>query len=196
MVYSSAQFHLTPEVQAKLSAMFPPKPNATDSSYLNEGWDNAGWLYVLHPIPELDNKVLYGKRVEGGDKGKSLFNVYDDKFTCVFPVEVTFGAWAYENPPRNKAQMLEYVHNMVMAPGYEIPSWILDLFDVLCGESVEEPVIGIYSTRKSASSTRGYNIANLFAASSSYVQYHLASNLPSNFVAIGDAVMELNPVFG
>ena len=30
----------------------------------------------------------------------------------------------------------------------------------------------------------------------SYIQYHKAETLPDNFVAVGDAVMKLNPIYG
>ena len=148
MVYSSVQFQLTPEMRAKLVSMFPPKHNATDSSYLNEGWDKAGWLFVLQPIAELDNKVIFGKKIEGGNKSTPC-SAQNQYILTLCPVECTFAAWAPESVPRNKAQILEFIQTMAIAPGYDFPPWISNLFDILCHESVDEPIIGIYPARTS-----------------------------------------------
>ena len=70
MKYTAAQFHITPAVHAKLCAKFPPIPNPTNLSDFNEGWEKAAWLYAIHPLPELDNKMSFAKRLEGGNIGE------------------------------------------------------------------------------------------------------------------------------
>ena len=117
--------------------------------------------------------------------------------TVLNAVEIILGGWGLEDAPCNKAQIREFMHSMIMVPGYEFSPWIADLFDILCDDSVDEPIVGLYPSRMLR-----YLIVSTSAnltfvvASSSYVQYHLASDLPSNFVATGDAIMETNPIFG
>ena len=111
-------------------------------------------------------------------------------------VEIIFGGWGLEDAPHSKAQIREFMHGMAMAPGYEFPSWIAGLFDVLCDDTVDEPIIGFYPSRTSKNFISAAANLTFGTASSSYIQYHLASNLPSNFVATGDAAMEINPIFG
>ena len=75
MKYSCVQFSLTPDMEAKLSTKFPPNPHAPSYSYMKDGWDNATWLYVIHPKAELDNKVSLAKKMEGGKKGKIRLSI-------------------------------------------------------------------------------------------------------------------------
>lgn len=37
--------------------------------------------------------------------------------------------------------------------------------------------------------------ADFLPAGTSYIRYQLAANLPSNFIAIGDSVMTVNPLY-
>ena len=68
-------------------------------------------------------------------------------FVCsnlLVAVQITFGGWGLEDAPRDKAQILGFISGMNMLPGYKLPPWIADMFDILCDESVEEPIIGFY----------------------------------------------------
>ncbi|KAJ7066149.1 hypothetical protein C8F01DRAFT_1365750 [Mycena amicta] len=88
------------------------------------------------------------------------------------------GHYGNERPqPRNAAEMKEYVRDLYAVR--PIPEWVFALFDKL--QEVEEKD-ATHSLVKVPPTT--------------YVRYHLATNLPSNFVALGDSVMTVNPLYG
>ncbi|KAF7310051.1 hypothetical protein MIND_00378100 [Mycena indigotica] len=72
--------------------------------------------------------------------------------------------------PRNVSEMKEYVRDLHATTA--LPRWVFDLFDRL--QEVEE-----------TSATRSL----VKVPPTTYVRYHLAANLPTNFVALGDSVM-------
>ncbi|KAF7310045.1 hypothetical protein MIND_00377500 [Mycena indigotica] len=79
--------------------------------------------------------------------------------------------------PRNAAEMKEYVRDLhVTIP---IPEWIFELFDKL--QEVED-------------TDATHSLVSV--PPTTYVRYHLATNLPTNFIALGDSVMTVNPLFG
>ncbi|KIK57714.1 hypothetical protein GYMLUDRAFT_262886 [Collybiopsis luxurians FD-317 M1] len=63
-------------------------------------------------------------------------------------------------------------------PKYPVPKWLFRLIDIL-----EE-------TRTSI------NYSHVRVPGTSYIRYHDTVNLPSNFVALGDSVMSIDPLFG
>ncbi|KAJ7489465.1 hypothetical protein FB451DRAFT_691135 [Mycena latifolia] len=77
--------------------------------------------------------------------------------------------------PKNLAELKVYVRglNTVQA----IPDWVFQILDML--EEVEQSAI----------------VSTLKVAPTSYMRYHQATNLPSNWIALGDSVMTLNPLF-
>ncbi|KAJ7165799.1 hypothetical protein C8R46DRAFT_1096209 [Mycena filopes] len=79
------------------------------------------------------------------------------------------------SPPQNLAELKEYVHSLKAVE--PIPGFIFEILDML--EEVEESAVA----------------AIVKIPPTSYVQYHRATNLPSNWVALGDSVMTLNPLF-
>ncbi|KAK7052374.1 hypothetical protein R3P38DRAFT_3595080, partial [Favolaschia claudopus] len=78
--------------------------------------------------------------------------------------------------PTNITEMKAYVRSF--KPKKPIPDWIFGILDML--EDIQDE--GSVSALKIPPTT--------------YVQYHRAVNLPSNFVALGDSVITVNPVFG
>ncbi|KAK7050403.1 hypothetical protein R3P38DRAFT_2604937 [Favolaschia claudopus] len=78
--------------------------------------------------------------------------------------------------PTNITEMKAYVRSF--KPKKPIPEWIFGILDML--EDIQDE--GSVSALKVPPTT--------------YVQYHRAVNLPSNFVALGDSVITVNPVFG
>jgi hypothetical protein len=81
---------------------------------------------------------------------------------------------------------------VVLSP---IPDWIFRLLELF----EEEQVPSTYSHARCRTFiliTFELTLITRCAAPSVYVQYHLAKNIPSNFIAIGDSVLKLNPVRG
>ncbi|KAJ7658947.1 hypothetical protein B0H17DRAFT_343339 [Mycena rosella] len=77
--------------------------------------------------------------------------------------------------PKNIAEVKAYVRGLhAVQP---IPDYVFEILDML--EDVEENA----------------SVATLKLAPTSYVRYHQATNLPSNWIALGDSVMTLNPLF-
>ncbi|KAJ7840164.1 hypothetical protein B0H14DRAFT_3140542 [Mycena olivaceomarginata] len=60
----------------------------------------------------------------------------------------------------------------------DIPCWIFEILDML--EEIEDSAV----------------VSVLKLAPTSYIRYHKATNLPSNFIAVGDSIMTVNPTFG
>ncbi|KAJ7833742.1 hypothetical protein B0H13DRAFT_2678831 [Mycena leptocephala] len=80
------------------------------------------------------------------------------------------------SPPANLAELKVVVEGLnTVEP---IPHWVFKVMDML--EEVSDSAA----------------VANLKVAPTHYVRYHQATNLPANWVALGDSVMTLNPVFG
>ncbi|EGN96342.1 hypothetical protein SERLA73DRAFT_186054 [Serpula lacrymans var. lacrymans S7.3] len=92
-------------------------------------------------------------------------------------LQVLCGTWgAGEDPPRTIQATKEYIHAMVLDE--RPPQWWFDMLDLLT--EVED--------KMTCSIVR--------VPPTPYIRFHKATNLPSNWVAIGDSVMRLNPVFG
>ncbi|KAJ7797186.1 hypothetical protein B0H14DRAFT_3494049 [Mycena olivaceomarginata] len=60
----------------------------------------------------------------------------------------------------------------------DVPCWIFEILDML--EEIEDSAV----------------VSVLKLAATSYIRYHKATNLPSNFIAVGDSIMAVNPTFG
>lgn len=77
-----------------------------------------------------------------------------------------------------------------------LPDWIRRTLDLFEEELV--PLTYVHSRCRMSPlldvSEQSFLISH--TAPSVYIQYHLAEKLPSNFVAIGDSVLQLNPVRG
>ncbi|KAJ7066179.1 hypothetical protein C8F01DRAFT_695638 [Mycena amicta] len=78
--------------------------------------------------------------------------------------------------PTNVQGIREYARSLyVVKP---IPDWFWTVLDIL--EEVEETAV----------------VSLLKVPATSYIRYSRAVNMPSNFVALGDSVMTVNPIFG
>ncbi|KAJ7468269.1 hypothetical protein B0H11DRAFT_1813877 [Mycena galericulata] len=78
--------------------------------------------------------------------------------------------------PTNLAELKDYVRGLLAVQ--PIPGWVHELLDML--EEVQDSAV----------------VSLLKVAPTSYIRYHQATNLPSNWIALGDSVMTLNPLFG
>ncbi|KAL1741288.1 hypothetical protein HDZ31DRAFT_45760 [Schizophyllum fasciatum] len=86
------------------------------------------------------------------------------------------GAWGDIELPTTLDEFSTFTKSRWMERPY--PSFFLRLIDEL-KEAEVEPTCCKYTTKPRT-----------------YTQYHKAGDLPSNWVAIGDSVMKLNPIFG
>ncbi|KAJ7210450.1 hypothetical protein GGX14DRAFT_520458 [Mycena pura] len=78
--------------------------------------------------------------------------------------------------PKSLRELKEYARDLYAVT--PIPDWVFKLLDML--EEIEDSAI----------------VSLVKVPPTTYVRYHRATNLPSNFVALGDSVMTVNPVFG
>ncbi|KAF7322200.1 hypothetical protein MKEN_00744500 [Mycena kentingensis (nom. inval.)] len=78
--------------------------------------------------------------------------------------------------PKNVDELLAYMHGLYTVE--PIPDWIFEFVDRL--REIEHTSL----------------LSLVKVPPTTYVRYHLAENLPSNFVALGDSVMTVNPIFG
>ncbi|KAK0201144.1 hypothetical protein DFS33DRAFT_1357678 [Desarmillaria ectypa] len=91
-------------------------------------------------------------------------------------VQLCAGAWGCPDLPQTLDEFKEYTKSLVVRK--PIPEWFLQILDIL--DEVKDTAI--------CSKTQ-FLTAN-------HIRYEKATNLPANFVAAGDSVMRVNPVFG
>ncbi|KAJ7579202.1 hypothetical protein C8J56DRAFT_965083 [Mycena floridula] len=93
-------------------------------------------------------------------------------------IQIAAGMWGTEYPvPTNLEEVKQHARDMRLHK--PIPEWFFELLDLL--QTLDAPTIA----------------SNSVAAKPPYhIRYHMGVNLPSNFVALGDSVMLVNPVFG
>ncbi|KAJ7171764.1 hypothetical protein C8R43DRAFT_979363 [Mycena crocata] len=76
--------------------------------------------------------------------------------------------------PKNLAELKEYVHGLITVQ--PIPDWVFQILDML--EEVKESAA----------------VSLVKVPPTTYIRYHQATNLPTNWIALGDSVMTLNPL--
>ncbi|KAJ7066142.1 hypothetical protein C8F01DRAFT_1122312 [Mycena amicta] len=107
-------------------------------------------------------------------KGRAVFIITrKDEWTLV----VFTGHYGTTRPrPRTVEELKQYILDLhTVVP---IPEWVLQLVHML--HEIEDTAI----------------VSRVKVPPTTYVRYHLAAHLPSNFVALGDSVMTVNPLFG
>ncbi|KAJ7463170.1 hypothetical protein FB451DRAFT_1139544 [Mycena latifolia] len=135
---------------------------------------NQAWLDRMPLPPDIKNTgPMYTFLEDGVEQGRVLFALTrpDGNTFLVFVGHHETS----RSPPRNLAELKVFVGGLnTMQP---IPDWVFKVVDML--EEVNDSAA----------------IATLKIAPTSYVRYHQAINLPANWVALGDSVMTLNPLF-
>ncbi|KAF8497277.1 hypothetical protein JB92DRAFT_2987843 [Gautieria morchelliformis] len=86
------------------------------------------------------------------------------------------GGWDVRKRMTSIADIKKFLSEMVVLR--PVPDWIFRLLELFEQEQV--PSTYVYAR----------------CPPSVYIQYHLAKNIPSNFIAIGDSVLNINPVRG
>ncbi|KAF8492265.1 hypothetical protein JB92DRAFT_3003916 [Gautieria morchelliformis] len=91
-------------------------------------------------------------------------------------VQFACGGWDVRERMTSIADIKKFLSEMVVLR--PVPDWIFRRLELFEQEKV--PATYVYAR----------------CPPSVYIQYHLAKNIPSNFIAIGDSVLTLNPVRG
>ncbi|KAG8893437.1 hypothetical protein FRB99_001945, partial [Tulasnella sp. 403] len=91
-------------------------------------------------------------------------------------MQLTCGGWDIDDHPHSIGEIRTFVQTLNGSD--QAPRWIFDLFDFL--EEHQDECKPFY--------------ADAAAGTLNWVQYHNAK-LPTNFAAVGDSVMKLNPVY-
>ncbi|KAG8899367.1 hypothetical protein FRC00_001523 [Tulasnella sp. 408] len=195
----------TPNVRTSLevSANFNT-PDASGPTQLGftKALDSAGFPVSSDLRVEYDPGMRYGTAiwtlpehvrakwpVPGGYELGIILNVTPDSETgdsrvfAILNMErdqtlITTGGWNGAGSPHSVADLRTYVRSLY---GQEnLPDWTWTLLDFL--EEHEEE----YSPFHAEARVGPLN----------WIRWHQAKNLPPNFVAVGDAVMKLNPIYG
>ncbi|KAJ7210452.1 hypothetical protein GGX14DRAFT_625636, partial [Mycena pura] len=87
------------------------------------------------------------------------------------------GHYGSDRPqPKSLRELKEFARDLYAVT--PIPDWVFKLLDML--EEIEDSA----------------TVSLVKVPATTYIRYHRATNLPSNFVALGDSVMTVNPLFG
>ncbi|KAJ7289372.1 hypothetical protein C8J57DRAFT_1277510 [Mycena rebaudengoi] len=129
------------------------------------------WLGRLSLPPDIKNDgPMYTFIEDGVEQGRVLF-------ALMRPDGDTFLAFVgqHENsrsPPKNLAELKAFVEGLNAVQ--RIPDWVFEILDML--KEVNDSVARL-------------DLKKIEPAPTSYVRYHRATYLPSNWVALGDSVM-------
>ncbi|KAJ6518128.1 hypothetical protein C8R47DRAFT_1232136 [Mycena vitilis] len=88
-------------------------------------------------------------------------------------MQLLLGNSVYEDLPRTRFQVIPFLK----ASNLPLPPWVVEVVDILCERT--DP-----------------SFDPIRLPAQSYVRYEKAKDLPSNFVAVGDANLKLNPIHG
>ncbi|KAJ7673730.1 hypothetical protein DFH06DRAFT_1081560 [Mycena polygramma] len=135
------------------------------------------WLDRLPLPPDVQNTgPIYTFLEAGAEEGRALFALTrpdgDTCGYCAFPRR----SHTYSRPPPANLDELKIFARELKAVE-PIPVWVFEVLDLLeeVNHSAKVAIVKIPGT--------------------TYVRYHQATNLPYNWVALGDSVMTLNPLF-
>ncbi|KAJ3720104.1 hypothetical protein C8R42DRAFT_643378 [Lentinula raphanica] len=124
------------------------------------------------PIPALET----GYADDGVEHGRRLFGIgqTDGSRVVLIAGQSSDDTVKFESI----AAMRELVQDLKTYRDSPIPKWIVETLDIL-EESEPET-----------------SFSHIFIPPTTYIKYHEVANLPSNFVAIGDSAMSIDPIYG
>ncbi|KAJ7804362.1 hypothetical protein B0H14DRAFT_3153977 [Mycena olivaceomarginata] len=134
-------------------------------------------LHDRLPFPEEYKKIkpIYTFLEEDVDNGRGLFVLMRPDGDQILAFVGHHGG-DIRPSPTSIGGVKEWIMNLRTVE--DIPCWIFEILDVL--EEIEDSAV----------------VSVLKLAPTSYIRYHKATNLPSNFIAVGDSIMTVNPTFG
>ncbi|KAJ7222590.1 hypothetical protein GGX14DRAFT_558679 [Mycena pura] len=144
--------------------------------YLTVNFTVPPELAARFQIPEEHTKSssIYGY-IPDDDTTSCLFALF---FTGNNTMQLVFGETANTDMPRTAAEIIPFIkqYQKVIKP---IPSWVIEVIELLCEHG-----------------NPSFDVLSL--ATLSFLRYdHMPVNsLPSNFIALGDASLTLNPIHG
>lgn len=115
-------------------------------------------------------------------------------------VQAAFGGWdvSFDEMPKTPTEITAWLKShRGLRP---VEPWVITFFEMLNTANGYGPADEIphqdYRARKSLLLHSSPHPAYFHKAPCIHLQYHRVSDLPSNFVALGDTVMRVNPIWG
>ncbi|KAJ6558219.1 hypothetical protein B0H19DRAFT_1376695 [Mycena capillaripes] len=128
------------------------------------------------PIPALQRKtaLVYAQLPHDDAQSSTLMLGITDNNT----MQLVFGDTSHRSLPRSAGEVVPFIAEF-QGLSIPIPFWVIEVIEMLCEHG--EPT---------------FDFAKI--PSQSFVRYHslLKGDLPSNFIALGDASLQLNPIHG
>ncbi|KAG9227186.1 hypothetical protein PLEOSDRAFT_1106212 [Pleurotus ostreatus PC15] len=145
--------------------------------YVTVTFDNLGDLVHTLPIPGGFEKAgfiyTYYAHCKWGNEGFVLTRMDNT-------IQLCCGGWGDVHLPKEKEDILPYVRSVKGA--YPAPQWVRKVVEMLLESEQNGDAVITFKPLK--------------IPAPSFVQYHKITHLlPSNFIAIGDSEMQLNPLF-
>ncbi|KAF5352102.1 hypothetical protein D9757_013763 [Collybiopsis confluens] len=135
------------------------------------------WAKLPTPSDQKPEYLSYMFSEELPERGRRMFTLLRIEAN-----QLVLFAGQCTNEPRKYESldaMRSFLHSLVpLDPKHPIPNWIFGIIDIL--EETETPITFSY----------------VRVPPTSYIRYHRTVDLPRNFVAIGDSVMSIDPLFG
>ncbi|KAL1746893.1 hypothetical protein HDZ31DRAFT_33158 [Schizophyllum fasciatum] len=129
-------------------------------------------LLKRSPVPDDGRNTIYCCLSHPTKNKESLYVLKRDGNI----VQLCVGRWGGGETPSNLDEFIDLAPKMYTDNGH--PDWLFPLLDSL--HEVEDQM----------------KLHKAVVPPRSWIRYHLASNLPSNWVALGDSVMTLTPAYG
>ncbi|KAK0466735.1 uncharacterized protein EV420DRAFT_1635777 [Desarmillaria tabescens] len=145
---------------------------------LPASFDKCGLIYVCLADPVLDCRGISLQRIEGNF------------------VQICCAVFGSGELPRTLEEIKKYTRSIVLRD--PMPEWFLQILDML--EEVEDTLTCSQVPFRKIFRKIQTSITELMdhrrLAGASYTRFDKAVNLPPNWIAIGDSVMKVNPLFG
>ncbi len=176
---------------------FSVSEDMKESMPIPGGYEQAGWLYTFVPQPKLTSAgFVLGKMDNDTSESYIKYTITQFLNIDLTLVQLCCGGWGDVNLPLEADDIESYVKSM---NGKEpVPDWLFETLRILVENG--SPKFKPLKIRTSALPIFGSLICPTDASfikqgPCSNIQYHKVRNLPANFVAVGDSVLQLNPIY-
>ncbi|KAF5347544.1 hypothetical protein D9757_014296 [Collybiopsis confluens] len=138
---------------------------------------SATWEKLPIPGDQIPEDLGYIFQEELPDRGRRMFVLLR-----VEGNQLVFFAGQCTDEPRKYESldaMQSYLRSLVpIDPKHPVPEWIFQIINIL--KETHTPI----------------TFSHVRVPPTSYIRYHRTMNLPRNFIAVGDSVMSIDPLFG
>jgi hypothetical protein len=114
-------------------------------------------------------------------------------YQSLFTVHITCGTRGDVVPPQTLDDVKEFTRQLAIKE--PTPDWFYQFLDVLA-EVEDTMTCSSVRVGKPSSTSESRLDLHPLVAPTTYIRYHGAPYLPRNWIAIGDSIMSVNPVFG